>query len=220
MWGDTVNMASRLDSTGVKGKIHISEATSKILEEQDFTIEFRGLTFVKGKGEVFTYFVDPFSEPDNQPIIEYPRQVLPRSSSVSSVPSHLGPRRISFLSEDTDNLYAELEDVKDIARGLTKKQSVAPTLSNIEEGSENESDTSEEWEKIVTVAQPLDPSLLNPSWSSRPSVSSTRGSFSSSRRSSFSIPDDFTTNSISGSISGESAISLGIGTPCDEDTYL
>ena len=113
-----------------------------------------------------------------------------------------------------------LEDVKDIARGLTKKQSVAPTLSNIEEGSENESDTSEEWEKIVTVTQPLDPSLLNPSWSSRPSVSSTRGSFSSSRRSSFSIPDDFTTNSISGSISGESAISLGIGTPCDEDTYL
>ncbi|XP_060947487.1 adenylate cyclase type 8 [Limanda limanda] len=61
IWGSTVNLASRMDSTGVSGRIQVPEATRRILAEWGFVLEFRGEIFVKGvsesKGKVRTYFI-------------------------------------------------------------------------------------------------------------------------------------------------------------------
>ncbi|XP_071335330.1 adenylate cyclase type 8 [Trachinotus anak] len=61
IWGSTVNLASRMDSTGVSGRIQVPEATSKILAEWGFVLELRGEIFVKGvserQGKVRTYFI-------------------------------------------------------------------------------------------------------------------------------------------------------------------
>lgn len=61
IWGDTVNMASRMDSTGQPGTIQITEKSAKILKEEGIRCEYRGLIFVKGKSidkpDVPTYFV-------------------------------------------------------------------------------------------------------------------------------------------------------------------
>lgn len=56
LWGDTVNTASRMQSTGEAGKIHISQ-TAYDLICNDFICEPRGRMEVKGKGEMQTWFV-------------------------------------------------------------------------------------------------------------------------------------------------------------------
>jgi len=56
LWGDTVNTASRMESHGVPGQIHISQSTFELLQD-DFAFESRGVIEVKGKGQVETYFL-------------------------------------------------------------------------------------------------------------------------------------------------------------------
>jgi adenylate cyclase 9 len=48
IWGDAVNIASRMDSTGVEGRIQVNERTRDVLK-QWFEFEERGDIFVKGK---------------------------------------------------------------------------------------------------------------------------------------------------------------------------
>ncbi|XP_034755418.1 adenylate cyclase type 8 isoform X1 [Etheostoma cragini] len=61
IWGSTVNLASRMDSTGVSGRIQVPEATRRVLAEWGFVLELRGEIFVKGvserQGKVRTYFI-------------------------------------------------------------------------------------------------------------------------------------------------------------------
>uniref|UniRef100_A0A3B5L8C3 adenylate cyclase n=1 Tax=Xiphophorus couchianus TaxID=32473 RepID=A0A3B5L8C3_9TELE len=61
IWGSTVNLASRMDSTGVSGRIQVPEATRKILAEWGFVLKLRGEIFIKGvsecQGKVRTYFI-------------------------------------------------------------------------------------------------------------------------------------------------------------------
>ncbi len=51
LWGDTVNVASRMESHGVPGAVTVSRATRDLLGDA-FAIESRGRTMVKGKGEM------------------------------------------------------------------------------------------------------------------------------------------------------------------------
>ena len=55
--GDTINVASRLQSTDVPGMIQISQATHDLIRDQDFCIEERGEVFLKGKGKTMAYLV-------------------------------------------------------------------------------------------------------------------------------------------------------------------
>lgn len=79
IWGDTVNTASRMESSGEVGRVNISEATYKLLVSQQevidalevtgsvasrasatspqFSFESRGKIKAKGKGEMEMYFV-------------------------------------------------------------------------------------------------------------------------------------------------------------------
>jgi class 3 adenylate cyclase len=56
VWGDTVNIASRMESTGVPGRIQVSDAVEARLRER-FAMEARGLVEVKGKGQMTTFFL-------------------------------------------------------------------------------------------------------------------------------------------------------------------
>lgn len=56
VWGDTVNLAARLETTGEAGKIHVSEATKDLLQDQ-FVFESRGVIDLKGKGRTQVWFM-------------------------------------------------------------------------------------------------------------------------------------------------------------------
>ncbi|MEP7267067.1 MAG: adenylate/guanylate cyclase domain-containing protein [Saprospiraceae bacterium] len=57
IWGDTVNTASRMESSSFPGKINISESTYQLIK-QDLSCEYRGKIEAKNKGYINMYFLD------------------------------------------------------------------------------------------------------------------------------------------------------------------
>uniref|UniRef100_A0A8P4GD62 Adenylate cyclase type 7 n=1 Tax=Dicentrarchus labrax TaxID=13489 RepID=A0A8P4GD62_DICLA len=57
IWGNTVNVASRMETTGELGKIQVTEETTAVLHKLGYSCECRGFINVKGKGELKTFFV-------------------------------------------------------------------------------------------------------------------------------------------------------------------
>ena len=58
IWGDAVNIASRMESSSEAGRINISETTYNFLrDDSDFIFETRGKIEAKGKGEIEMFFV-------------------------------------------------------------------------------------------------------------------------------------------------------------------
>ena len=56
IWGDPVNLASRMEQTALLNTIQVSEATYKLIKK-DYNLEPRGMVEVKGKGKVNTYLL-------------------------------------------------------------------------------------------------------------------------------------------------------------------
>ena len=56
VWGDTVNLASRMESSGVAGQINISQATFELVKDF-FEVEHRGKILAKTIGEVDMYLI-------------------------------------------------------------------------------------------------------------------------------------------------------------------
>ncbi|XP_050418343.2 adenylate cyclase type 5 isoform X2 [Patella vulgata] len=57
IWGNTVNVASRMDCTGVPDKIQVTQEMYNILSSRGYMLECRGMVKVKGKGDMITYFL-------------------------------------------------------------------------------------------------------------------------------------------------------------------
>uniref|UniRef100_A0A674P4T1 Adenylate cyclase type 6 n=1 Tax=Takifugu rubripes TaxID=31033 RepID=A0A674P4T1_TAKRU len=57
IWGNTVNVASRMDSTGVPDYIQVTTDLYHVLDGNGYKLDCRGLVKVKGKGEMTTYFL-------------------------------------------------------------------------------------------------------------------------------------------------------------------
>ncbi|XP_012859812.1 adenylate cyclase type 3 [Echinops telfairi] len=82
IWGNTVNVASRMESTGVMGNIQVVEETQTILREYGFRFVRRGPIFVKGKGELLTFFLKGRDKPaafPQGPVVTLPHQVVDNS---------------------------------------------------------------------------------------------------------------------------------------------
>ena len=56
IWGDTVNVASRMESSGQPGRVQVSDATYELIKDR-FNCEARGEIEVKGKGPMMTWYV-------------------------------------------------------------------------------------------------------------------------------------------------------------------
>lgn len=65
VWGDTVNIASRMESHGLPGKVQISPATYDLIKD-DFVCEPQGIITVKGKGEMATWILVREADPSGE----------------------------------------------------------------------------------------------------------------------------------------------------------
>ncbi|WP_165933453.1 adenylate/guanylate cyclase domain-containing protein [Arundinibacter roseus] len=58
IWGDAVNIAARMEESGVGGRINISDTTYALIKDH-FSCEYRGKIVAKNKGEIDMYFANP-----------------------------------------------------------------------------------------------------------------------------------------------------------------
>ena len=56
LWGDAVNIASRMESHGLAGGIQVTKATYELLNDK-YAFWYRGKVFIKGRGEMDTYML-------------------------------------------------------------------------------------------------------------------------------------------------------------------
>lgn len=56
LWGDTVNVAARMEATGFAGRIQVTDVTYELLKDK-YLFERRGVIPVKGKGNMMTYWL-------------------------------------------------------------------------------------------------------------------------------------------------------------------
>ena len=72
LWGDTVNVASRMETFGVPGEIQVTKEVHRLLKQR-YTFQKRGYVNIKGKGEMFVYLLKRCKEmqPNLVPAMEH-----------------------------------------------------------------------------------------------------------------------------------------------------
>ncbi|XP_066145642.1 adenylate cyclase type 1 isoform X2 [Euwallacea fornicatus] len=63
IWGNTVNVASRMDSTGLPNHTQVTEEIYQVLKNHPYEFQCRGKVKVKGKGDMTTYFLIDRKQP-------------------------------------------------------------------------------------------------------------------------------------------------------------
>ncbi|CAL4066628.1 unnamed protein product, partial [Meganyctiphanes norvegica] len=82
LFGDTVNTASRMESTGEPLRIHISQTNKTILDKLGgYVILERGLIQVKGKGQMMTYWLEGAKQPSSSSSSTRSLQTMNNSST-------------------------------------------------------------------------------------------------------------------------------------------
>ncbi|XP_063601138.1 guanylate cyclase 32E-like [Penaeus indicus] len=98
LFGDTVNTASRMESTGEQLRIHISDANKLMLEKiGGYLVEKRGLTYVKGKGQMMTWWLVGVQRPDAR------NPDAPRDSQATPTPTPADEPHSSSAHTPTSN---------------------------------------------------------------------------------------------------------------------
>ncbi|XP_058115921.1 adenylate cyclase type 6 [Anopheles ziemanni] len=65
IWGNAVNVASRMDSTGLMDHIQVTEDVYQIVKDKDYNLTCRGTVNVKGKGTMITYLMPGLAKEQN-----------------------------------------------------------------------------------------------------------------------------------------------------------
>ncbi|XP_072931475.1 adenylate cyclase type 5-like [Epargyreus clarus] len=106
IWGNAVNVASRMDSTGLLDHIQVTQEVYEILAARGYRLRCRGTVDVKGKGNMVTYFLDGIGETQLNNVRDLYDDPQPSTSSAGNFiqvevnePSRSEIRQLETLSE-------------------------------------------------------------------------------------------------------------------------
>jgi class 3 adenylate cyclase len=75
LWGDTVNVASRMESFGIPGEIQVTKEVYRLLK-QKYSFQKRGYINIKGKGEMLVYLLKGYKEIPKNQIFDFGRPLV------------------------------------------------------------------------------------------------------------------------------------------------
>ncbi|CAH8463196.1 unnamed protein product [Schistosoma turkestanicum] len=143
LFGDTVNTASRMMSSGVPDRIHVSQTFAVSLSEFPYTLEYRGEINVKGKGKMKTYFVNGRSNEFTLPNNFYENQlnfgeilekdVVKIETDDSTVSYNTSVGEIDEFIEKDHEISSESStgiDIEEVLGHTDKQNSECTTISN------------------------------------------------------------------------------------------
>jgi len=96
IWGDTVNIASRMDSTGVECQVQVSEESHSVLRSMGLEFDYRGTVNVKGKGQMRTYLYPKSEGSDGRPGSQDPQ---PEARGAGGVPANQASESVVEATE-------------------------------------------------------------------------------------------------------------------------
>ncbi|XP_069748544.1 guanylate cyclase soluble subunit beta-2 [Narcine bancroftii] len=102
LFGDTVNTASRMESHGLPGKIHLSAMANRALQKKGFEIVERGAITVKGKGKMTTYFLV-------QNLCVTEEEIMGQPSKASGSDSNQTAKSCKKKSDQNESLMMNIE---------------------------------------------------------------------------------------------------------------
>ncbi|VXD20764.1 PAS fold family [Planktothrix serta PCC 8927] len=115
LWGDTVNIASRMESHGLAGRIQMSEDTYYLLPDQ-YIVAKRGTISIKGKGGMNTYFLLARKGEDYTSILE---KILPlKNQRTNGATQHLVEVLHNKLRENSPLESSEFSEFEDSSPDL------------------------------------------------------------------------------------------------------
>lgn len=107
LFGDTMNVAARIEASGDPGRIHVSNDTAELLKKagkEHWLVQRNSAIYAKGKGQMQTYWVKEFhsdsSSSSNEPLKANPQvKYLPRRPSMTEKESRLVDWNVEMLKE-------------------------------------------------------------------------------------------------------------------------
>lgn len=135
LFGDTVNTASRMESTGLPLRIHTSKSTINILKRTDcqFEYEQRGETYLKGKGKEMTYWLTGVT------------------GQKYNLPMPPTAENFQRLQEDlAEMIQASLAKRAECTEGFEKRKTLSTKIRRRETGSSTQSEPPEYFHLAVT----------------------------------------------------------------------
>ncbi|XP_069557406.1 guanylyl cyclase C [Brachyistius frenatus] len=139
LFGDTVNTASRMESTGLPLRIHVSQSTINILQRTDckFEYEQRGETYLKGKGKEMTYWLTGVTGG------QYNLPIPPTAENFQRLQQDLAEMIVSSLEKRGDE-----------SQGLEKRKTLSTKVRRQETNSSLQSDSPPDYFHLAVTDNP------------------------------------------------------------------